>query len=689
MNEQQLVKQAEVTLKSIRFTDDPLRREALCTEYNHLVDKLDALHLLADKLDLLHIQPNKMFFLLPIELTCKIFETVVASNPNGPFLLANVCKQWYTVVYQNPSMWTNVVIDTSRPRCLSNLKIFSIQSKDRLLDVTIHARIKPDVVDVTSKLMDFHRWKTLVIQASDYTQILNDPVVASLFHADPFPNLITIDVQAPGLTSTQVPLWSSLFPDDGIPDTLSKSARAALQSHLTIGMFFTGTKSIVSLHPNLKYLTLLSQNGFGSAQSNDQSTIPLHQLRGLRIDYENSDILMAIECPKIENLSVSITDQRIPELHDKLRGCVHLQQLTIQIFLLDDPLPISFPSFSSQMSQFSHLPCLKTLEVSGGICDAVLSVILAPEICSLILTGGTSLSADTLLSFLGRSPMLYYMQLDRIQEATEASTIEPEARAISTQTSSSLSCSLEKIQTNHAAAPVLRHLSLPNLRHLHLRGILLNIRTNQGEIHLSNLIPPALHVLGNLTTLDFCSDRRPFYILVGLPEILPYLNALEFLALPRPMRKKNIMIDILIQMMHKGDQDGVPVCPRLKTLKTECYPEWEGLLEVLGERNRVAHIPEDKRKILVPLECIILPALPHPSILERVQLALAGKFPLKSDLKVESNGEMTGCDDCLLTGWLCDKKDVTTYTEFLLTCYRHTKGPVRITGYRSHTRVSS
>lgn len=760
MSEAHLVEQAEVALKGIETTDDPLRRQALCAEYNMLVDKLD----------LLHVQRNRTFVLLPTELKYNIFEIVVASNPYGPLLLAQVCKEWHTFVYQTAALWTNLTIDIHK-RSFFNVEKFSIQSKERLLDVTIHAPISPHAVDVIASLRNCHRWRSLTIIGDIFTRSLGSQMFIFLFRVDPFQNLSTIDVQLSHHNSKPTPIWSYLIPEDKISDVRSDRARIALLSHLTINMSFTtldGIRSILSLHPNLKYLELAGHSGSSLDLSllADRSTIPLHQLRELQMNYDHSDILMVIECPKIEVLTVSATPQKLPELHAKLRACGCLQQLTIRVlspgsrselssiptissqiplahltvdhtcfqdgegdlelvyailwlfplarnveistnsvhfdwpgvisrfrqagylsFGLRDrfspffPMPI--PSLSSQMSQFSHLPCLTTLQVTGGICDMVLSVISTPKIHSLILRESRNLSPDTLFSFLRRSPMLYTMSLDHIQTAAQLSTNVLQASAITTQIGSVIPCSIEELRTNHGVIPILPQLSLPNLRRLHLKEVISHIEFDPPGMNLLNLIEFTPHLLERITTLDTCSEDGVSQLLIGLVDILPHLRGLECLALPRPPLKNDIIIDAVVQRMRKFGQEDVPACPNLKTLKTRCYPEWEGLLELLLERNRVAHIPEKHRSTLpVPLECIILPALPHPSILERVQLALAGKYPPQGTLEIAGNVDRRiGCDSCPLSGWPCDQRRYASDSELFLVCDRHHWGSVRITAY--------
>ncbi|KIM21793.1 hypothetical protein M408DRAFT_333237 [Serendipita vermifera MAFF 305830] len=122
------------------------------------------------------------------------------------------------------------------------------------------------------------------------------------------------------------------------------------------------------------------------------------------------------------------------------------------------------------------------------------------------------------------------------------------------------------------------------------------------------------------------------------------------------------------------------ILPRLKRLHTEDYPEWESFLTLLAERNRTAHIKgEKKENEVVALEELNLPGLPHPSILERVQLAMAGKFPPPKDQQITTN--TAGCDDCMIAGWVCEDPIVERDSKVRSSCSRHRLGTVRITAY--------
>ncbi|KIM20376.1 hypothetical protein M408DRAFT_13044, partial [Serendipita vermifera MAFF 305830] len=183
----------------------------------------------------------------------------------------------------------------------------------------------------------------------------------------------------------------------------------------------------------------------------------------------------------------------------------------------------------------------------------------------------------------------------------------------------------------------------------------LNAYFDLREIHLSEACKLDPTLLGNLTTLDLCVANVLFPIVTGFVDLLPLLAGLEFIALPRTLHNTDVTVDILVQNMR---QEGIKpgdkaILPRLKRLHTEDYPEWESLLTLLAERNRTAHIKEEKKEnVTVPLDELNLPGLPHPSILERVQLAMAGKFPPPKDLQITTN--TSGCDDCMLAGWVCE-----------------------------------
>ena len=437
-------------------------------------------------------------------------------------------------------------------------------------------------------------------------------------------------------------------------------------------------------------------------------------LREFRMDDDGSDILLAIDCPKIEGLRASILVQELPRMHAKLCTFTSLKRLDLNVHapyieseipLADPRIPLALtdlkfnyfslaspdashelvylllgifplttnvtlscdhgsfdwprvvhlfhkvehltiertrkesesqdiyrPSNSSTLpSQASQLSHLKSLRVESKACTRILDTISAPQLQSLILTETKDLSIDSFLAFIRRSPALYSMRLESVQ--TQAHRLTTSAQDYTASATPLLSSPIQDIQATHNNVPILNHLSLPKLHTLRLAGVLQGVSVQrfdahfqEREIHLLALFDLAPSVLANLTTLDLCVANVLFPTAVGLVEIVPHLTALECISLPRALHTTDVMVDALFQQILESSK-GKPICPRLKEVRTEDYPEWEGLYALLAERNQIAHLRTDERTHSpVPLECLILPARPHPSLLGRIQLAMAGKF---------------------------------------------------------------
>lgn len=299
---------------------------------------------------------------------------------------------------------------------------------------------------------------------------------------------------------------------------------------------------------------------------------------------------------------------------------------TIESLTIEQHLRTANVNFNPPgISPLCLYPRLKSLSIESKVCNSILSSIVAPELRGFTLIRAKDLTLDTVVAFLLRSPGLRSMRMEGVNMAPA-----------SLPTTLPAPFSIQEIQTTHEDAPILQALPLPDLRTLRLAGVLQG-RTvqrtiyhfDQREIHLSAFSTLPQSLIESLTTLDLCVANVLFPTVLGLVEILPLLTSLESISLPRALNKADVLIDLLVQSMHDTiEGQNILVCHRLKHVHTEDYPEWEGLLALLANRNRTAHISaEDKKGLPSPLESLSLVRRPHPSILTRVQSAMAGKFP--------------------------------------------------------------
>ncbi|KIM21792.1 hypothetical protein M408DRAFT_300474 [Serendipita vermifera MAFF 305830] len=336
-------------------------------------------------------------------------------------------------------------------------------------------------------------------------------------------------------------------------------------------------------------------------------------------------------------------------------------------------------------SELSHsrlsYPRLKSLKIDRLACSPILSSIVAPALRKLSLTAINGFTPSAFLAFIQGSPDIRILRLTGIYMAITppfSTTFPP------------LPTAIEEIDTTHHGLPILNFLTLKSLHTLRLLGVFqsksgkqVHAYSEPSELHLSPICKLDLTILRALTTLDLCVGNLVLQLVIGLAEALPLLIRLEVLSLPRTHHNTNILVDILVENMRQGGTwaGDKAVLPRLKRLHTKDYPEWESLLMLLAERNRTAHIKGEKKgNETVPLEELNLPGLPNSFILERVQLAMAGKFPSRNGPQITTT---VGCDDCKLTRSVCEDPNVERTFEARSSCGRHTLGTVHITANSS------
>lgn len=264
------------------------------------------------------------------------------------------------------------------------------------------------------------------------------------------------------------------------------------------------------------------------------------------------------------------------------------------------------------------LPSLQSLMLTGPLCSAVLSLIEAPKLKELYLIGMSDFDPEALEVLMRVSSTIRTLHLDNLPHNAVYSTpyriLYP----------------VEDLITSHSL-----HLTFGNhlnskVRTLRLIGVLQGVAMKRGkfhfdqrEIHLNTFQPR--DILHTVTHLDLCVSSDLFPVVIGLDTVLPALEVLEKISLPRALLTSNVLVDELLRHMLQA----LSSCPRLKEIYTEDYPDWTALTDLVTRRNLTGLIEERYTKdqpFPGGIQCLYLPALPHQSILSPLQEVLAGKL---------------------------------------------------------------
>ncbi|PVG03539.1 hypothetical protein CPB86DRAFT_779258 [Serendipita vermifera] len=507
-------------------------------------------------------------------------------------------------------------------------------------------RLFPLVANYPDKI-PLHRLENLI--SEDMVDVL-----AILQHID-CPNLKKLQLRC--ATDKLPPLMDHVLPLHHLKTLILKISGPTEIEFLPKGKFSRSPSNLCNLHIEYNVADVAPQHRMSSAISQIASFFP------------------TVKVAKI------ITDNNNTNWRNILSRFMDLEELTIQYDINRKAFYAEDRTAPLVSRANVVLPKLWKLRIRGDVVREILRGLNAPNLTLLSIEDTKSFDLYSHLSLPVRFPAVHTLQFEAL--CPESTLKELEQRP--TKQDPSPSSSIEELITMHDSYPLLEHMNLSNVRTLRLNGVRQEFGMKRENLHftprsidLSIFLktPQNKLLLERITFLDLAFSSHLFPAITGLEEALPSLVSLERISFPRALFDSGIPVDILISAMIEKT-----ACPRLVEIHTEDYPLWDPLMQLLTIRNRTLHLEPAPTPTTIPkpIECLYYPGLLHPSRLEPLQMALAGKFPKPSPSP--DRLEEKSCDDCVLSGWECLRRDTDKESKVRSQCSRHKSGPVRISAY--------